>query len=356
MTRHTAAWIRYGGTPIRDEELDFAVAHYRAAILQPWETLAASRLKAARPDMTLLAYKCLSSTRSYETGSIRTSGLGHDEAERLGEDLFAHRHPSVGGGRIEWRGYPGHWQMAVWEPEYRRRWCENVVAEIAAGPFDGVMADNDVFDDYYGIVPLEGDRTIQELRDHLDTLVTEAGTALRAVDKVLIPNIAESRRSPGRWDRHARFGGGFEEVWLAASVDTPFDVATCLAQMPELNGPGLSIMRVPATGQEDREQFLLALAAGWVFGGGTDFAVTATTHDGYDAMPFEPEARWDLSEPITGVMGDLGCWWRAFADGWAAVNLTTTHHVDLEVPGMYESSGPVRLAPRRGMVLRRRSP
>ncbi|WP_305142881.1 hypothetical protein [Kocuria marina] len=73
------AWIRYGG-PISPEQLDFAAQHYRAAILQPWETAAAADLKRRRPDMTVLCYKCLSSTRSYEPGPIHSSGVSYAEA------------------------------------------------------------------------------------------------------------------------------------------------------------------------------------------------------------------------------------------------------------------------------------
>ena len=356
MSRHLAAWIRYGSKPIGDAEVSFALDHFRVAVLQPWETDVAARLKAERPDLTVLAYKCLSSTRSYETGPVRTSGLGFDEAEGLGEDLFAHRDAAAGAGRIEWTGYPNHWQMAVWDEKYRRRWSENVAAEIGAGPFDGVLADNDVYDDYYGLLPLEHDRDLGSIRAGLDQLVTEAGDALAAVGRILVPNIAESRREEGRWARHARFGGGFEEVWLGFAPDTPFDVPTCLAMMPELTGPGLSIMRAPAAGPGDREAYLFALAAAWVFSGGADVAVTATSHDGYDALPFWPEADWDLGVPVSGIEGGLGCWWREFANGYAAVNLTTTHHVDLSLPtGVTGQAGPaaVQLHPRRGLVLHR---
>ena len=45
-TGGVGAWIRYGN-PLEPGELDFAIAHYRAAILQPWETEAAARLKEA---------------------------------------------------------------------------------------------------------------------------------------------------------------------------------------------------------------------------------------------------------------------------------------------------------------------
>lgn len=48
MPSRFGAWIRYGD-PLTDEQLDFAADNYRVAILQPWETTAAERLKTARP-------------------------------------------------------------------------------------------------------------------------------------------------------------------------------------------------------------------------------------------------------------------------------------------------------------------
>src|SRR3954447_2839734 len=74
------AWVRYGGDPVTSAEIQFAVAHYQVAILQPWERQACAALKRNRPDMVVLAYKCLSSTRRYEPGPYFTSGLNHEEA------------------------------------------------------------------------------------------------------------------------------------------------------------------------------------------------------------------------------------------------------------------------------------
>ncbi|MFT8394728.1 putative glycoside hydrolase [Propionibacterium sp.] len=353
MTRRFTAWVRYGDEQIRESEIRFAAEHCRVAILQPWETVAAAQLKAMEPAVTVLAYKCLSSTRSFEPGPVRSSGVGFGEAEKIGEDMFAHREGSAGKTRIEWNGYTGHWQMAVWNQRYRDCWIRNVVREISVGPFDGVMADNDVFEDYYGILPLEGGYGMPEVREALDEFITQAGAALNAVDKILVPNIAESRRESGRWDRHARFGGGFEEVWLAASANEPFPAEVCHAQMSQLNGPGLSIMRTAADETNERDRFLTALAAGWIFSGGGDFAVTATDHDSYDGAPWQPEADWDLGAPVSGVEGECGCWSRTFEDGYAAVNLTSTHHVDLTFPPEFNDGATVRLPPQQCIFMKK---
>ena len=161
------------------------------------------------------------------------------------------------------------------------------------------MADNDVYDDYYGLgPPIEGGRTMAGHPHALDGLIAMAGSRLKGIGKLIVPNIAESHREPGRWNRHAAFGGGFEEVWLAHGPDDYFDPQTVLAQADEAQGPGLSIMRVATDGTSSHKNFLYGLAAFWVFGGGDGGAITATDHDGYSATPFIPELDFDLGTPL----------------------------------------------------------
>ena len=189
------AWIRYGGDPISEEQLAFAAQNYAVAILQPWELDAARYLKEQSPNMVVLAYKCLSSSRAYEPGPIYSSGVSYKYAQDLlnttGKDLFARR---LDGSLIEWSGYWQHYQMAVWSADYRWQWVHSVVEELRNSPFDGVMADNDVENDYYGLnLPIQGVESITTIRQHLDFLISFAGIELNKIGKILVPNIAESR-------------------------------------------------------------------------------------------------------------------------------------------------------------------
>ncbi|MST32219.1 hypothetical protein GHK86_05705 [Acidimicrobiaceae bacterium USS-CC1] len=354
---HRGAWLRYGGLPISDAEIEFAVEHYAVAVLQPWETAALERLKAARPDMTVLCYKCLSSSRSYEPGPIHTSGVSHVEAEESGEHWFAHRLDEV--SRIEWATYPGHWQMAVWEEEYRQRWCDNVADELETTAWDGVMADNDVYDDYYGLrPPIEGQRSMADVRAALDRLVSEAGERLGAIGKLLVPNIAESRREPGRWARHSAYGGGFEEVWLAYGPDDYFDPETALAQTSEARGPGVAIMRVASDGTDGHPNFLYGLATLWIFGNRATSVLSATAHDGYNSTPFIPELDADLGQPAGDPSQRGNGWSRMFTGGWAGVNLNSgrrrkvTYSLPAGLVDVHGKPAPPRITldPHRGAV------
>jgi hypothetical protein len=311
--------------------------------------------------MVVLTYKCLSSTRSYEPGPLHSSGLSHAEATAIGEHVFAHRADGV--TRIEWRNYPRHWQMAVWCDEYRNRWVDNVTREMAESEWDGVMADNDVFDDYYGLEPpIDGGRGLPELRQGLDRLVRQAGQSLNAIGKLLVPNIAESRRERGRWRRHAAYGGGFEEVWLAHGGDDHFDPPTALAQMDCLRGPGVTIVRTASDGTDDHPNFLYGLAAFWVFGGGrTGTSFSATGHDQYSATPYIPQLDWDLGAPTEPARRHADAWSRCFSRGWAAVNLNPggcTLTVPAGLTGADGEPAPdtVALGPREGVLYRRAEP
>jgi hypothetical protein len=357
MPTHFGAWLRYG-EPLSDDEVRFAIDHYAVAVLQPWETAALAQIKEARPDLTALCYKCLSSTRDYESGPTFSSGVSFEEAEEADERWFAHRGDEV--TRIPWETYAGHWQMAVWNQAYCERWCDNVADELEGSLWDGVLADNDVYDDYYGIrPPIEGGRTMADIREALDGLVEMAGKRMNGIDKLLVPNIAESHREPGRWTRHAAFGGGFEEVWLAHGPDDYFEPQTVLAQAEEVEGPGLTIMRVPSDGTSEHKNFLYGLAAFWVFGGGNGGAITATEHDGYSETPYIPELDFDLGTPLEKPRRRGNAWSRAFSKGWAAVNTNSNPRrtVTLPVPkvlGRQNGKSPwperIKLSPHEGAI------
>lgn len=390
--RGSGAWIRYG-EQLADDEIAFAAAHYRAAILQPWETEAAARLKDLREDMVILAYRCLSSARDFEPAHRRASGLGFPEARRRG--WLARR---AGERTVEWSTYPGHYQMRVWDETYRRRWVEQVLDSTAGTAFDGVMADNDVFDDYYGLdlrsldpADSAAPHDMAGLRDALGDLVDDAGRALTAEGLLLVPNIAEARREPGRWTRHAAWGGGFDECWLGWGDKALFDEQTALAQTPQLDGPGLAIVRTPSGGVGPRfdrsSSALYGLAAFWVFGGGPDHvgspaeptgssgttgsagaapvgpggpadapsaaegapplppraarrAYAATGADDYSRTPWFPALDADLGAPLGGAVRDDGVWRRDFEGGVAAVVLGEERGGAVRLPAGLRAPGP----------------
>ena len=283
--------------------------------------------------------------------------MGFDEAEEADERWFAHREDGV--TRIPWDTYPGHWQMAVWNQEYCERWCDNVADELEGSLWDGVLADNDVYDDYYGIrPPIEGDRTMADIRQALDGLIQLAGARLNAIDKLLVPNIAESHREPGRWTRHAAFGGGFEEVWLAHGPGDYFDPETVLTQADQVQGPGLTIMRVPTRHRGPPE---LPLRGGRVLGLRRRGGRGHRRHRPRRLLgnSVHPRARLRPRHAIEEPRRRGNAWSRAFSSGWAAVNINSNPRrtVTLPVPralGRVNGNSPwpekITLAPHEGAI------
>ena len=353
------AWIRYGGDPITQKQLEFAVQNYSVAILQPWEQDAALYLKKNAPDMVVLAYKCLSSTRSYEPGPIYSSGVSWDTAQQAlqnGKDLYARR---TDGSLIEWRGYPQHYQMAVWNPDYRWYWMDSVVKELRDSPFDGVMGDNDIESDYYGLnLPIRNVDSMATVRAGLDHLIEYAGAELNKAGKILVPNIAEARLRWGKWEAHSAYGGGFEEVWLGWGAQEFLDSTYAMLQSRHI-GRGaqgqvrlaydeglqradrtalkVTILRTPSGGPKapvtgTDENLLYGLAGFWIFGGGRFTGIAVTEHDSYNGTPFSPEMSYDLGTPAEAVKSDGAVHARAFTNGWAAINLGTTSRM-VRVPG-----------------------
>ena len=376
--RGSGAWIRYGER-LADGEIAFAAAHYRTAILQPWETEAAARLKDLRDDMVILAYRCLSSARDFEPAHRRASGLGFAEAQRRG--WLARR---ASGRTLEWSTYPGHYQMRVWDEAYRRRWIERVLEATAGTPFDGIMADNDVFDDYYGLdlrslAPDDAaaPHDLAGLRAALGEFVDDVGRSLTDEGLLLVPNIAEARREAGRWERHAAWGGGFDECWLGWGDKALFDEETALAQAPQLDGPGLCIVRTPSGGVGPRfdrsASALYGLAAFWVFGGGPDHiddsaggsesagsaearsraagalrlprgaalrTYAATGADDYSRTPWFPALDADLGAPLGEAAKEDGVWRRDFEGGVVAVVLGEGRGGTVRLPAGLRAPGP----------------
>ena len=382
--RGSGAWIRYGER-LADGEIAFAAAHYRTAILQPWETEAAARLKDLRDDMVILAYRCLSSARDFEPAHRRASGLGFAEAQRRG--WLARR---ASGRTLEWSTYPGHYQMRVWDEAYRRRWIEQVLEATAGTPFDGIMADNDVFDDYYGLdlrslAPDDAaaPHDLAGLRAALGEFVDDVGRSLTDEGLLLVPNIAEARREAGRWERHAAWGGGFDECWLGWGDKALFDEETALAQAPQLDGPGLCIVRTPSGGVGPRfdrsASALYGLAAFWVFGGGPDHiddsagdsesagsaspagsvearsraagalrlprgaalrTYAATGADDYSRTPWFPALDADLGAPLGAAAKEDGVWRRDFEGGVVAVVLGEGRGGTVRLPAGLRAPGP----------------
>lgn len=214
------AWWYGIGRPPTGADLKFAARHYDLVVLNATETAALRRLKKLNPDIKVLVYKDFSSTRNYPGAVVGDTdapflptGVGYFAAERGNQQWFA---VDSADRRIEWKPYPKHWQMAVWDPAYQKAWTEAVTAEVVREGWDGVLADNDFSTlRHYSPAVVKGAEDAAEsdriIREGLDAFLTTAGDALQQAGKMLIPNVSESHLTAGRWTAHSRYHGAMEE-------------------------------------------------------------------------------------------------------------------------------------------------
>jgi hypothetical protein len=350
-TNPPALWYKTSGTPT-DAEIVAASTRYSVVILNPWETAALHKLKALNPTITVLAYKCLSSTRSYsgavingKDAAVLPTGVGYVEANSAHPDWFA---VDTSGNRVQWSAYPGHWQMAVWNAGYQARWAANVAAEIGASEFDGVLADNALtrMRSSYSSATLAGAPTAADLRAGERGLIAAAAAKLHSVGKILVPNISEARLYPGLWNDWAvnLADGGMEENYAHWGTDPNAvgdylwdwgsDGWTAVQSQMGSNGLNLAVTRSLDT---DYRSYRYGLAS-FLVGGGGRGAFEAV--DDYHKAPFRTEQSWNLGLATTGVGRVGAAYTRSFANGFAAVNPSSTATVTVPVPaGMTDVSG-----------------
>ncbi|MBP2335407.1 hypothetical protein JOF41_001585 [Saccharothrix coeruleofusca] len=330
------AWWYGIGEPPTPAEIGFAARHYDLVVLNATETAAMRRLRALNPEITVLVYKDLASTRDYP-GAVHgdrdarylPTGVGYHAAEDGHPEWFA---LDGTGRRIEWRSYPRHWQMAVWHPDYRESWTAAVLAEVVREGWDGVLADNDFSTlRHYSDAVLSGTADAEEtdrvLRGGLDALVATAGEALRRAGKVLVPNISESRLTPGRWSAHSRHGGGMEESFGLRGDDGAGGVLTFRGdEWKQLRasaalGRSWLLLVTPVEGGRDER---VGYASAALLAGPRTCWSGARTPD-YRDPDWSPHQGTGLGEAVEAARRlPSGVWTRRYAHGWVAVNPTGT--------------------------------
>lgn len=336
--RHTAAsrsvpcafWYAIGEKPTM-AEITAAAAQDTVVVLNSWETDALHQLKKLNPSITVLVYKDLSSTRSYETqdhgqGDHSAAGLAYAATDREHPEWFA---TDTRGSRIAWDPYPGHWQMTVWNTGYQQAWADAVTHEVVEDGWDGVLADNDFASlRFYSSATIKGtsgqNATDQLIRDGLDAMVTRAGQQIQKAGKIFVPNVSEARLYPGRWAQHARFGGAMEENFAYfQSGDQYVDGNDWLDQTQQTADPRLLSLSITRASPSNRQAQRYGFASAAVRGQGQACWMLSTTDD-YSKPTRSTEQDIPLGTPDgPGAPTGDGLWTRSFQAAWIAVNPTT---------------------------------
>jgi hypothetical protein len=361
------AWWYGIGEPPTAADLEVAAKRYDVVVLNATETAAMRKLRELNPKIKVLVYKDLSSTRNYP-GAVHgntdatwlPSGIGYYAAQTKHPDWFALDNT---GGRIEWRGYPRHWQMTVWTVAYQQAWTTAVTEEVTKQGWDGILADND-FNSlrHYSSAVLAGtanaEETDRKLRDGLDAFLTMVGESLEKAGKMFVPNVSETRLIPGRWTAHSRFSGAMEENFGFRDDGGTGELLTFqgneweeLRAQAALGESWLLLLTRTRGAREERAGY----ASAALLAGPYTCWTPATT-----ATYLNPE--WSklqdsgLGEAVDAATRQpTGVWTRQFTNGWVAVNPTSVAVSVTPPAGLVDPAGnpvsQVDLAAADGSVL-----
>jgi len=341
------AWWYGIGQPPTAADLRIAAKRYAVVVLNATETAAMRKLRQLNPKIKVLVYKDLSSTRNYrgavDGGTDATylpSGIGYNAAQRDHPAWFA---LDTANKRIEWQGYPKHWQMTVWDPAYQQAWASAVTTEVTREGWDGVLADNDFNSlSHYSAALLAGTSTIaqtdRKLRDGLDALLTVAGDSLQNAGKMLVPNVSETHLTPGRWTAHSRFSGAMEENFGFRDDGGSGELLTFQGnEFKELRAQaalGESWLLLVTRVTDDRNERAGYASAALLAGPYTCWTpATSATYVDPEWLPVQGAGLGEATDAATRQSN--GAWTRRFTNGWVAVNPT---------------SATVRLVPPDGLV------
>ncbi|MEV7097893.1 putative glycoside hydrolase family 15 protein [Amycolatopsis sp. NPDC051045] len=348
------AWWYGIGQPPTSQEIELAARRYQVVVLNADQGAAMRRLRQLNPRVKVLVYKDLSSTRNYpgavdggQDAVFLPSGIGYVAAEQHHPEWFAQ---DVNGRRIEWQGYPRHWQMAVWNPDYQKAWTEAVVAEVTREGWDGVLADNDFNSlSHYSSAVLAGTANVAEtdrkLRDGLDAFLSKAGDALTNAQKLLVPNVSETHLVPGRWTAHSRFGGAMEENFGFRENGGTGGLLTFRGnEFQELRAQaalGESMLLLVTRTHNAREERSGYASAALLAGPRTCW--TRATTDDYRDPEWSTLQDAGLGEAVDAASRlPNGVWTRTFTHGWVAVNTTAATQTVVPPQGLVAPGAPAR--------------
>jgi hypothetical protein len=301
---------------------------YRYVILQAWEYGRIRAIKRRFPGVKVLVYKDMASTRQYARNeAVLPAGVGYAYANRRHPEWFL---KDTQGHRVEWRGWPGSWQMDVGNAGYQAKWASNVGGELRRRGWDGVFVD--------GIV-----RTLQRPAYLAGRVLAKypgpddyAHATTRFLDRVgpyllrrhalVLGNINDADLP--LWQRWVGdMSGASREWWTKASTIPGSNFLTGAAwwsQMQLLRAAherGKIFLAISYGKPTDAAAMEYARASFLLFAGGARSAFTYST-----GCATEPGARaWreNLGSP-SGDASRIGpAWRRAFSRGLVLVNPST---------------------------------
>ena len=325
---------------------DFAAAaqpgRYQYVVLNAWDYPDIPILKRANPDIRVLVYKDMSSTRrsACQGGQDQAwlpSGVGYCWAAQNRPGWFV---ADQNGDRIEWRGYPGHWWMDVGNPDYQQQWLANVLPELQAKGWDGVYVDNAIIDPSYY---LHAGQTIPKYPNQpayqaaTDSFLAAVAPQVRAVGMLVIPNLGGGF-DPAVYGRWAGYASGVNREWWGryATSGRPllgWDWNRMMNEFAAVAAEGKIFLAI-SYGSRDDTSFERYARASFLLGWDGEGALLYRTSQGTD--PWSPDWTIDIGTP-TGARYRVGAAWRRDFTGGTVVVDPSTKTVTVKLGAQYRT-------------------
>ncbi|HEX8227228.1 MAG TPA: putative glycoside hydrolase [Candidatus Saccharimonadales bacterium] len=363
-------WLHLNGTPMSSTMIATEAKRRQIIVLNAWEHSYIPAFKAANPNVMILVYKDLSSTRSYACHNgvddpLQPAGMGYCSTLASHPDWFL---KNAAGARMEYTNYPGHWLMDIGNSAYQQAWLQNVKNDLVARNWDGVLMDNALFacDQYSpGVCPAKYP-TNASIQTAYKSMLATTYPGLRAANKISIANLANARLHAGQWDAYTTYlDGGFDEWWLAFGANSyvPEYGSPSQGWKAQVDEVASSVARgkyaivQPHTGLTDTRGMYFALASYFLVKDSRSVFSEIGATDSYgEPTPWRPAFDWNLGNPTESMTAlSTNVYRRTFSCGLVAANASGSYTLNLGKAYLNESGTSVTsvvLAQTTGTVLR----
>lgn len=353
-----------------DRSLDVATEARRRRViaLNAGDHRYIAQIKAVNPNVKILVYKDLSSSRDWDCSNgvdhtFITSGVGYCSSDEQHPEWFL---TDSAGNRLTYEGYRGHWQMDIGNAGYQEAWLYNVRGELQRRGWDGVIMDNALTrsDEYHpGVFPSRY-ASNASFQDAYQSMLRKVGVGLRSAGFYTVANISPTGDFPGVRDAYTEpLDAGAEQHFanLNRASGTGYGSdggqVRWLAQLDQVTssaarGKASQLKTTVKTGSgDDHEAFTFGLASFLLASDGRSLF-------GTDSTAWAQEFDWDLGRPVNSYRAvDNGVYRRDFIAGVAIVNASDSAPATIALDRLYlDRDGhkvtSVTLKPTRGAVLR----
>lgn len=316
-------------------------------VMNAWFHEYVQKFKAVNPEIKTLVYKDLTSTRSYavengEDNKYLPTGVGFQYADTNHPEWFL---LDTNENRLEYTGYPDHWQMDIGNTEYQQQWANQVGEELVTNDWDGVLMDNAIYtlDTYHENVFPKNYETNTEFQLAYKSMLTTINTRLKADNKIGIANITNTRLYPGVWESYMQhLDGGLDEWWLVFSNGNYLSDYTegFVPQINEVvtNEVENKITLVqPHSSTSDNQGFYYAFASYWLVNDGNTYFSEQEVTDAYnEPSPWREEYTWNFGKADdTYFQVESGVYRRNFSHAIVLVNANETGAVEVNLDAPY---------------------